>query len=506
MKILKVLFSRIAIIIYSAILELLVIFCLYHFFRTQFAWIETILRLISVFFVIGIINNSKHLSSDIMWVLLLILFPVFTMFVYLLLVTGMLSSSTTKALVKQTADAKRYYVQDASVSREIECDHSDIQGQYNYIVNHAGFPFYHNCRFDYYPFGEKGYPVMLQELKKANRFIFLEYFIIEEGEMWNGIHDILKQKAEEGVDVRVMYDDMGSVSTLKKSYAEKLEKEGIKCVRFNKINPILGIIMNHRDHRKILVIDGKVAFSGGINLADEYINAKEKYGRWKDNCIRIEGESVYSFTLMFLTHWNALRKTDDDYSVFHVPCDILSENGYIAPYGDSPLDDEHIGQDIYLNILNSAEKYVYIMTPYLIIDNELKNALILCANRGVDVRIIMPGVPDKRIIWDISRSYYWALIQSGVKIYEYTPGFVHAKVFVSDDHIATVGTINLDYRSLYLHFENGTFLYNVKEIEDIKNDFIETNNESHLVEASDLNYGLVRRIAIDIIKLFASEL
>lgn len=505
MKILKVLFSRIAIIIYSAIFELFIIFCLYHFFQTQFAWIETILRLFSTIVVIGIINNSKHLSSDIMWILLLMLFPVFAMFAYFLLVSGFLSSSTTKALIQSTEESKKYYVQDPSISKEIE-ENPQIQGQYHYIWNHAGFPFYHNDKFDYYALGEIGYPIMLEELEKAERFIFLEYFIIEEGKMWDGIHNILKRKAEQGVDVRVMYDDMGSAATLKTSYATQLEKEGIKCVRFNKINPILGIIMNHRDHRKILVIDGKVAFSGGINLADEYINAIEKYGRWKDNCIRIQGEAVYSYTLMFLTHWNALRKTDDDYSLYRISHAEQGNNGYIVPYGDTPLDDEHIGQDIYLNILNSAQKYVYIMTPYLIIDNELKNALILCANRGVDVRIIMPGVPDKKIIWDISRSYYWSLIQSGVKIYEYTPGFVHAKVFVSDDHIAAVGTINLDYRSLYLHFENGTFLYHVKEIEDIKKDFIETNNESHLVETGDLKCGLFKRIIISIVKLFAGEL
>jgi len=269
------------------------------------------------------------------------------------------------------------------------------------------------------------------------------------------MHTILKEKVSQGLDVRVMYDDMGTIHSLPTSYANMLESEGIKCVRYNKINPFLGAVMNHRDHRKIMVIDGTVAFSGGMNLADEYINQKMVFGHWKDNVIRVKGEAVWSYTVLFLTNWNAIRKTDDDYTVFKLDSVTQHLDGYISPYGETPFDGENTGQNVYMNILNRANEYVYICTPYLIIDTELENALILAAKRGVDVRIITPGIPDKKIVWNITRSFYRNLIDGGVKIYEYTPGFIHGKVFVSDDIVATVGTINLDYRSLYLHFENG---------------------------------------------------
>jgi cardiolipin synthase len=292
--------------------------------------------------------------------------------------------------------------------------------------------------------------------------------------------------------------------TLSGNYARKLEEKGIKCISFNRINPILGIIMNHRDHRKIMVIDGKTAFSGGVNLADEYINVKVIHGHWKDNIIRITGEAVWSYTVMFLTHWNALRPEDENFEVFRCSEPIPGEkDGYIAPYGETPLDLEITAQNIYMGILNQAEDYVYIMTPYLIIDTELINALILAAKHGVDVRLMTPGIPDKKIVWDITRSYYSNLIRGGVKVYEYTPGFVHAKVFVSDDYTATVGTVNLDYRSLYLHFENGTYLYGSKKILDIKQDFLETLEQCHLMTVKEIRSNPFKELLLSVLRLFA---
>jgi cardiolipin synthase len=300
-----------------------------------------------------------------------------------------------------------------------------------------------------------------------------------------------------------MYDDLGSFMTLSASYAKKLEEKGVKCISFNRINPILGIIMNHRDHRKIMVIDGKVAFSGGVNLADEYINVKVIHGHWKDNIIRITGPAVWSYTVMFLTHWNALRPEDEDFTKYKVEPLAGEIDGYIAPYGETPLDTEITAQNIYMGILNQAEDYCYIMTPYLIIDTELINALILAAKHGVDVRMITPGVPDKKLVWEITKSYYRQLVEGGVKVYEYTPGFVHAKVFVSDDYAATVGTVNLDYRSLYLHFENGTYLYNSKKVLEVRDDFLRTQEKCRLVTLEETKNGLFKELLLAVLRLFA---
>ncbi|MBR4455547.1 MAG: PLDc N-terminal domain-containing protein, partial [Solobacterium sp.] len=408
-----------------------------------------ILRIISIAIVILIINRSQHLSSDLMWILLIMLFPVAGPFVYMLLGADMYISHTFRSILKKTEEAKHYYVQDPAIGEEIRKEYPVALNQYHYLSGSSNFPFYYNRSAEYYPLGDLGHPVMLEEMKKAKKFIFLEYFIIERGKMWNPMEEILKQKAAEGLDVRVLYDDIGSLMTLPATYASELEAAGVKCIPFNRINPIVGIIANHRDHRKIMVIDGKVGFSGGVNLADEYINENHKCGHWKDNVIKITGEAVWSLTVLFLTHWNALRETDADYEKFHVqPDDTTTKDGYIAPYGETPLDMELTAQNVYMNIINSATEYVHIMTPYLIIDTDMINALSLAAKRGVDVKLITPGVPDKRIIWYITQSYYRPLLKSGVKIYEYEPGFVHSKVFVSDDICCTVGTVNLDYRSL----------------------------------------------------------
>lgn len=503
MKILKALFSRVTFMILAAILQLLIIISVFHWFGSVAAWIDGVLQFLGVLIVLGIVNNSRHLSSDLLYMLLVILFPVPGTALYLFLGADLVVSRTFRQIQASTKDAGKYYHQDPNVISAMASDVPDIRGQFHYISKEAGFPFYRNTGYSYYGLGETGYPVMLEELKKAEKFIFIEYFIIEEGEMWNGILEILKEKAAAGVDVRVMYDDMGSFMTLSVTYADKLEKMGIKCIRFNKINPILGIIMNHRDHRKIMVIDGKTAFSGGVNLADEYINVKVIHGRWKDNIIRVTGEAVWSFTVMFLTHWNALRHEDDDFEKYRAEPLPGEPDGYIAPYGETPLDNEITAQNIYMGILNQAHDYCYIYTPYLIIDTELINALILAAKHGVDVRIMTPGVPDKKIVWWITQSYYRQLIEGGVAIYEYTPGFVHSKVFVTDDKVAAVGTINLDYRSLYLHFENGTYLCGSKKVAEVRDDYLKTIEQCHRVSLEECRKGPVKEFFIAVLRLFA---
>jgi cardiolipin synthase len=499
-------FHRTVFIILTALLELVLFLLLVTFLSDKAAWISGILRIAGFLIAVLIISNSRHLSFDIMWIMLVLLFPVAGTAFYLFLGSSMITSRTAREIGRSTDEAKKYYVQDETAYQSACEEYPEKHGSFHYIARKAGFPIYPNRQFDYYPFGQDGYPVMLEELRQAKEFIFLEYFIIEEGTMWNGIHDILKEKAEAGLDVRVLYDDVGSMNTLSVNYAKQLEKEGIKAVTFNRINPVLSTIMNHRDHRKIMVIDGRTAFSGGVNLADEYINVKKKYGVWKDNIIRIKGEAVWSYTVMFLTHWNAFRHEDKDYTVFKRSDAFTAQDGWIAPYGETPLDHQITAQDIYINMLNTAQRYCWIMTPYLIIDNEMINALILAASRGVDVRLITPGIPDKKIVFNITRSFYQPLIDGGVKIGEYTPGFVHAKVFVSDDECATVGTINLDYRSLYLHFENGTYLCGTSAIKDIYDDYVTTWSQCNIIQPERTGKNLLKAFGVAFLKIFAGQM
>ena len=343
-------------------------------------------------------------------------------------------------------------------------------------------------------------------LEKAEHYIFLEFFIIHEGVMWDSILEILKRKAKQGVTVRLIYDDMGCFLLLPTDYPKQLEQMGISCVKFNPFRPFLSAIQNNRDHRKIISIDGKVAFPGGINLADEYINAIERFGHWKDSAIKVEGEAAWSFTLMFLQMWDACRWEDEDFSRYYPwqtnPCPVIG-GGFVQPYMDSPMDTENVGEHVYLQILNQAKDYVYINTPYLIVDDSMVSALTLAAKRGVDVRIITPHKWDKWAIHMTTRSYYRELVKAGVKIYEYTNGFNHSKTFVSDDCTATVGTTNLDFRSLYLHFECGALLFNCEAVSQVKEDFLNTLTICQPITEEDCRHNVFVRLFQDILRLFA---
>lgn len=501
---LKIWLGRIIPLVIIALGEIVLYCNLFKWLTTSFVFIEIVLHILSILIVLNIVRTSRHLSSDLMWIILIMLFPVFGTFVYVLMLLSLLFGKTFRNIIKEQKKASSYYIQDESIIDEIRNDNLDYVSQLAFL-HEEGFPIYRNTDFEYYAPCENGFNVMLEELKKAENYIFMEYFIIEEGFMFNSILSILEEKVKQGVEVRIMYDDMGSLGTLPASYAKQLEKKGIKAVSFNRISPIINTIMNHRDHRKILIVDGKVAFSGGANLADEYINKKVKHGHWMDNIICIKGEAVWSYLVMFLTNWNALRHEDFDYSVFKNE-DVVEEtlfDGYIAPYAETPLDEELTGQSVYEDLLNSANKYVYIMTPYLIIDSEMINTLIHTAKKGVDVRIIMPGIADKQIVHDMGTTYYKQLIQGGVKIYEYEPGFVHSKVFICDDTYATVGTINLDYRSLYLHFENGTLLYKSKKIMDVKQNFFDTLEHCKKIQVEDTHVNIVKGLFLSIIRIFS---
>lgn len=469
-------------------------------FLIEKLWIINLLyAFLRIVIVVGLIKYSKNYSYTLPWIIIVLLFPVIGTLLYIFIGENKRGSKILKSITESERTSKKYLIQDEKVKAEFK-----NKSHLNYLCDFAGYPISKNNDVKYYPLGEEMFKDMIRELKSAKNFIFMEFFIIGYGEMWSSILKILEEKARDGVDVRVMYDDAGCIATLNNNYYKELESKGIKCMAFNPLNPISGVIMNNRDHRKILVIDGKVAFSGGVNISDEYINVTSPYGHWKDTGVKIVGDAIWNLTVMFLTMWNATRKEDKDFKKYKYAFKDLKERvGYVCPYGETPLDDEEVGKDIYLNIINQANDYVYITTPYLIIDTDVINALTLAAKRGVDVRIIIPGIPDKKITYTLSESYIETLINGGVKIYKYTPGFVHAKVFVSDDHIATVGTLNLDYRSLYLHFECGVYLEDVKCIKNIKADLDDTIAKSHNVTKKEARVGILKNIWQTILRLFA---
>ena len=487
------------IVIIGLTLQIFLSLFTYLYFGEKITFINIIYQIFSFFIVLWLIKNSKNYSYVLPWIIIILLFPIVGSLLYLIIGYNKRTSKVLKSILASEKNVKKYLIKDKNIKYQIK-DNSRIK----YITDYANYPVTTNNDVEYYPLGELAFVEILKELNKAKKFIFFEYFIVAPGKMWDSILEILKEKVKQGVEVRVMYDDLGCVGTLEPSYWKKLEGFGIKCVVFNKLSPLSGIIMNNRDHRKILVIDGKVAFSGGINIADEYINEFVRFGHWKDNGIKVSGDAVWNYTVMFLTMWNAFDKKDNDFYKYKYQFKKNNENkGYIIPYGSTPLDNEIVGKNVYLNIINQANHYIYICTPYLIIDTDMINALILAAKRGVDVKIVIPGIPDKKIVYFLSKSYAEPLIKEGVKVYKYTPGFVHSKVFVADDTIATVGTINLDYRSLYLHFECGMYLENVKCICEIKKDMLDTINKSHELTKKEVKTSLLKSIFQALLRLIA---
>ena len=493
--------KRVIIVIIGVLLQFGFAISIQLFFREHIAIIGIIYELLSVLIVLKILKDSTRISNDLPWIILILLFPIFGTILLITLSSNYAHSKLLKNIFKSEKEYQQYLNQDIKIRKEI--DENDLDNL-KYIVDRSKYPVTKNNKITYYDYGEKFYPELLKELNKAEKFIFLEYFIINKGQMWDGILKILKEKASQGVEVRILYDDMRSIAMLSTKYPNELKKMGIKCIPFNKVSPFKGIFMNNRDHRKMTIIDGKVAFSGGVNLSDEYININSKLGIWKDNGIKIEGDAIWNLTIMFLTMWNANIKEDKDILKFkHEFKNTEKIDGYVVPYGVAPLHEDLIGEDVYINIINSAKKYLYIMTPYLIIDTDMTNALIRAAKRGVDVKIIVPGIPDKKIVYTQTSSFFELLSNGGVKIYKFTKGFVHSKVYVSDDKRAVVGTINMDYRSLYLHFENGIYMENVKEIKDVKKDMDETLKDCKRLNDKDIKSSIFKSIWQSILRLFA---
>ncbi len=492
--------KRVIIVLIGVILQFGFAILIRLFFYKYLGIINLFYSIVSILIVLGILKNSTRLSSDIPWIILILIFPIFGTILLITLGRNYSKNKLLKNIFAYEKEYSKYLAQDKNIAKEVKDKNLD---NINYLINRTNYFASKNNQVTYYPYGEIFYPELLKELKKAKKFIFMEYFIINEGTMWNGILDILKEKAKEGLDVRIMYDDMGSIAMLKTNYSKKLAKFNIKCITFNKLSPFRGIFMNNRDHRKMTIIDGKVAFSGGVNLSDEYINLNSRLGIWKDNGIKIVGDAIWNLTVMFLTLWNANRNEDKDITKFKYDFKEKDVNGYVIPYGVAPLHKDLIGEDVYINMINSAKKYLYIMTPYLIIDTDMVNALCRASKRGVDVRIIVPGIPDKKIVYTQTVSFFKVLHDNGVKIYKFINGFVHSKVFLSDDVRAVVGTINMDYRSLYLHFENGIYMESVKEINDIYKDFESTFKECQELKDKDVKNGFFKELWQAILRLFA---
>ena len=467
----RAVFSRLGLIMLLLLFQLFLAFSFVYWLREYLPHFMALSLSFSAFMILYLLNTDTDPSAKITWLLVIALFPALGAPLYCYTRSNLGMRILKKRLSFLMDSTREAIPQDSAVLEELKEDSPGTAALAHYLRRSGCFPVYKHTAVRYFPLGEDKWEELLRQLELAEHFIFMEYFIIDEGLMWGRVLEILAQKAAQGVEVRVMYDGTCEFSTLPTDYPKRLRELGIQCKMFAPMTPFVSTYYNYRDHRKICVIDGHTAFTGGVNLADEYINRRERFGHWKDTAVMLQGEAVKSFTLMFLQMWNVDEKEPDFQQYLDYPCRPRREaKGYVLPYGDCPLDGDKAGELVYMDILNRARDYVYIMSPYLILDGEMETALKFAAERGVDVRLVLPGIPDKKTPWALAKTHYAALLASGVKIYEYTPGFVHAKVFVSDDKKAVVGTINLDYRSLYHHFECAAYLYRVDCIGDIRAD------------------------------------
>ncbi len=477
-KFFNLLLSRIFVLAAAVLIQILVLFIIVWQFSNYFLYFYIFFTFLSLLAVIMILNNNSNPVYKLAWIIPILLFPVFGGLFFLLFAKKRVTRQNRRKFNLAYSKLLSYFDSSTDSLKSLEKLDLHAARQATYLWDNSVFPLCQHGSAKYYSLGDHLFPDLLEDLKKARNYIFLEFFIVEEGLFWNSILEILMQKVQEGVKIRVIYDDFGSVLTLPFRYERKLQALGIECQVFNPLIPFVSMKMNYRDHRKIVVIDGHTAYTGGINLADEYINACVKYGHWKDSGIRVQGSAAWSFSLMFLSTWEDLTQKTENYKIYYPQFwpQIDQESGYLLPYADTPVDEEMVAETVYLNAINRANNFIWITTPYLILDNEMLTALTNAAKSGVDVRIITPHISDKFYVHALTRSNYTRLIQNGVKIYEYTPGFIHSKVFLIDDKIGIVGTINLDYRSLYLHFECAVWIYQMSCLQDIREDFEQTMN------------------------------
>lgn len=483
-------------------------------FVAMFIWIsdysKALIGLTTILAAVLIIyetNRTEEPTFKMTWITLIAIIPIFGALFYLFSRKGAISRNIGSDYKNAQELNKKYLIYDEEVKKELDAIDRREGSFAKYLAQYGGSPAYTDTAVQYYPIGDKMFEDIKREISKAEKFIFMEFFIINTADrMWKEMFEILRQKARQGVEVRILYDGMGCVGTMPRGYDEVIKRQGIKCRIFSPIIPLLSTHQNNRDHRKIVVVDGIVAFTGGINLADEYINEKARFGHWKDTGIMLRGKAAQGFTAMFLEMWNVNDENAEDGGKYiNASRDCAPQgDGFVIPFGDTPLDDVYVGKRAYIHNLDSAADYVYIMTPYLVIDDEMYESMKYAAQRGVDVKIIMPHIPDKKYAFYLARTYYKELLEAGIKIYEYTPGFVHAKVSVSDGCRAIVGTINHDYRSLYLHYECAAYMLNVPAVLAVENDFKETLEKSEQITLESIKkFNIFTRLIGHVVRLVA---
>lgn len=475
-------FSRFGLVLVLLVLQFGALFSLMRWFSNLLPHYLGGTLLVTAVMMVYLLNQDMNNSVRIPWLVVTALAPVLGVLLFWYTKEDVGHRMLKKRLLELEGQTRSQLPQNKKTGKALDADCPGAASLAQYLRGRGGgFPVYENTQVTYFPSGEAKFAALLPQLESATQYIFLEYFIIDEGLMWGRILEILARKAAQGVDVRVMYDGTCEFSTLPRDYPRRLEALGIQCKVFAPVTPFVSTHYNYRDHRKILVVDGRVGFTGGVNLADEYINHIEKYGRWKDAAVMLEGEGVRTMTALFLQMWSIQR--EPEFAQFLTrPLPETQANGFVIPYGDCPLDGERVGEMVYIDLLNRARRSVHIITPYLILDGELETALRFAAERGVDVHLILPGKPDKWFAYALAKTHYLPLLSSGVKISEWVPGFTHAKVMIMDGQEAVVGTINLDYRSLYHHFENAVWMRGVDCLPRIEADFQDTLAQCRTVE------------------------
>lgn len=505
-KLIKLYTGRFVWISLAIVLQLGWMVLILYFLSAHYAPVSALLTLLSLLMLIPILERPTAPEIKLAWIIPILLFPIFGGILYLMSGASMPRKKMRNALEEQKRLGRAYLPKGQEEIEQIRARCAADAGQFVYLTE-QGYPCFCAGEDTFYGSGEQAFPEMLQALESAERYIFIEYFIINRGKMWDDVLQILERKAAAGVEIKIIYDDVGSMRGLPHAYDRVLRKKGIACIRFSPYRPVYSMIMNNRDHRKFLIVDGKVGFTGGINIADEYINREQRFGYWKDNVVCLRGDAVRGLTMSFLQMWNSCCPKGEvvahkDY--LERTQSTPSGDGFVVPYDDAPVDFELLAENVYLNIINNATEYLYIATPYLIIDSRMQTALTLAAGRGVDVRIVLPEIPDKRVVNQVTKSYYAVLLESGVKIYQYTPGFIHEKCLIADDKIATVGTINLDYRSLYLHYENGCVFYGGRIIAQIRDNMQQNFEVSRRIVSVNKRQGLfISRIYYAVIRLLA---
>ena len=495
-------FNRVTITVVLVALQVLWLLWAFWSFTAGRVWLNGALKALSILIVLYLVRKDENSAYKIGWIVLIGLLPLLGGALYL----AFGNKAPAKYLRERMQKVEQAH-QTELAQPEGQTDALDISSRNlsRYVAKFGPYPAWRDTAAHYFSCGEEMYPQLLADLDKAEKFIFLEFFILRSGKMWDGVEQILRRKAAQGVDVRLIYDDFGSLLGLPSDFVIRMEKAHIRCIPFNPVVPLVSLVMNHRDHRKIVVVDGNVAYTGGVNLADEYINAEQRFGYWKDNALRLRGEATWSLTVFFLTMWDH-QNPHSDFRLFRprqLP-PLETTGGIVIPYADTPNADDTIGADLYLQMISKAKRYLYITTPYLAIDETITSALCIAARTGVDVRIMTPHIPDKKGVFAVTQSNYPVLLEAGARIFEFTPGFVHTKTMVADDLYASVGSCNLDYRSFYLQFENGVWLCGDPAVLSVRDDFLQTMEVCQEITLDDCRtLSFPRRIVQTVYRLFA---